>query len=250
MNPLAVCRLGVSSLILLLRTSGVLIALFASLLCASGVVHAMLAAPAIYPYELAYQEAAIIVQGDIVSCDIGQGAVLRVKEVVRGDARTGAEYLLVGSAGYSFLTALPRDTTAFVSTREGKTLHLLQGPTSGGLIWSEPGLLQTIARAHADPRASLRSKAPRERLAGAYFLATGLADTAKPSSDEYDAMLDSIAWGMSHGSPSTNQAAVETLAALGYTLEKIGISYHPGYRPEFKHEAAVQLRAWWAKRGN
>ena len=208
-------------------------------------VHAGVLAPTLYSYERAYLEAAIIVQGDIVSCDIGQGAVLRVKEVVRGDARTGADYLLVGSAGYSFLTALPRDVTAFVSIREGTALPLLQGPTSGGLIWSEPGLLQIIARAYADPGASLRSKAPRERLAGAYFLATG--GTVRHSAEELHDMMDSVAWGMSHGSPSTNQAAVDTFTALGYSLEKIGIPYHPGFKPEFKQDAALQLRAWWTQ---
>lgn len=216
-----------------------------SLAIASGCAQAMVVAPVIYPYEMAYQEAVIVVNGDVVSYDEKQGARLRVKEVVRGDARAGAEYLLTGSAGYSFLTALPRDTTAFVSGRKGNTLRLLQGPTSGGLIWSEPGLLEIIARAHADPRASLLSKASRERLAGAYFLATGGA--VRHSAEELNAMVDSVAWGISHGSPSTHQAAIDTFTALGYSLEKIGIPYHPGFKSELKQAAAVQLRTWWTQ---
>ena len=216
-----------------------------SLALASGCAQAMVVAPAVYPYEMAYQEAVTVVNGDVVAYDENQGAVLRVKEVVRGDVRAGAEYLLAGSAGYSFLTALPRDTTAFISSREGNTLRLLQGPTSGGLIWSEPGLLEIITRAHADPRASLLSKAPRERLAGAYFLSSGGA--VRHSAEELNAMVDSVAWGMTHGSLSTHQAAIDTFTALGYSLEKIGISYHPGFKSEFKQDAALQLRAWWAQ---
>lgn len=234
------------------RRIGAVISLSVSLVLAasSGHTHASLAAPPVYPYEQAFREATIIVHGDIVSYAAKQGAMLRVREAVRGDARAGSEYLLGGSAGYSFLASRPREVTAFISMREGETLRLWQEPTSGGLIWSEPGLLERIARAHADPRNGLRASDPRERLAAAYYRATGGigAASGKPSAAELDAMMDSVAWGMSHGSPSTHQAAVDTLAALGYSLEKIGINYHPIYKPEFKEDAAAQLRAWWARR--
>lgn len=208
---------------------------------------AMLVAPPISPYEQAFQEATIIVHGEIVSYDAQRGALLRVREVARGDAIAGHEYLLAGSAGYSFLTSLPTDATAFISGRNGATLQLWQGPTSGGLIWSEPGLLESITRACANPRRSLRASEPRERLAGAYYLLTGGTTADKLSATELDAIVDSAAWGLSHGSPSTHQAAVDTLAALGYRLETIGISYHPGFKPELKESATTQLRAWWAR---
>lgn len=207
-------------------------------------------APPIFPYEAAFRAAAIVVHGDIVAYDARQGATLRVSESVRGDVRVGSHYFLGGSAGYAFLASRPGEVTAFISQREGEILRLWREPTSGGLIWSEPGLLRTIARAHADPRGGLRAPDPRERLAAAYFLATGIAgaDSVKPAVAELDAMIDSVAWGMSHGSPSTHQAAVDTLVALGYPLESIGIHYHPAYRTEYKQAAAAQLRAWWARR--
>ncbi len=210
----------------------------------------MVVAPPIYPYELAYREATIIVHGRIVSYDATRGATLRVQEVVRGDARAGTQYLLGGSAGYAFLATQAGDVTALIRSRDGATLQLWQGPTSGGLIWSEPGLLPRIARAHADPRAALRSSDPRERLAGAYYRATRsvASGSGTPPAAEVDAIVDSVAWGMSHGSPSTHQAAVDTLTALGYTLEAIGIAYHPGFKAEIKEQASAQLRAWWARR--
>lgn len=230
-------------------TTAISLSLSLVLAASSGHAHAMMVAPPIYPYERAFLDAAIIVQGDIVSYDAKLGARLRVRQVARGDVRASVEYLLDGSAGYSFLASQPRDVTAFISGRKGESLRLWQGPTSGGLIWSEPGLLEHIARAHGDPRRALRTDNPRERLAAAYYRATGSAASAsgKPSEAELDAMMDSIAWGLSHGSPNTHQAAVETLAALGYTLENIGINYHPIYKPKFKEEAAAQLRAWWAR---
>lgn len=215
-----------------------------------GHAQAMVAAPPVFPFELALREAAIVVRGDIMSYDAKQGAVLKVSKVVRGDARAGTEYLLGGSAGYAFLATRPSDVVAFISGRVGETLQLWQGPTSGGLIWSEPGLLERIERAQANPRAALRASEPRERLAGAYYLATGGVGAAsgKPAAAELDAMVDSVVWGMSHGSPSTHQAAVDTLTALGYSLEVIGIAYHPAFKPELKQAAAEKLRTWWAQR--
>lgn len=212
--------------------------------------HSMVEIAPIHPYERAYREAAIIVRGDIVAYDASRGATLRVQEVVRGDARAGLDYLLDGSAGYAFLASHPCNVVAFLSAREGGTLRLWQAPTSGGLILSEPGVFERIARAHADPRAALQSKDPRERLAGAYYRATGRTGdlAAKPTPAENEVMMDSIAWGMSHGSPGTHQAAVDTLAALGHSLETIGIAYHPLFKPELKQDAAAQLRAWWARR--
>lgn len=233
------------------RISAVSSLLFSIILATSACyARDMMLTPSIYPYELAFLEAEIIVQGDITSYDAKLGARLSVREAARGDIDAGGEYFLAGSAGYSFLVSRPRAVVAFISGREGESLWLWQEPTSGGLIWSEPGLLERIKRAHGDPRRSLRTGDPRERLAAAYYMATGkgASVSGKPSRVELDAMMNSVAWGLSHGSPSTHQAAVDALAALGYSLEKIGINYHPIYKPEFKEDAEAQLRAWWAQR--
>jgi hypothetical protein len=213
----------------------------------SSSAQAMVAPQAIHAYELAYQQATIIVKGEVVSYDIKRGAMLRVREVVRGDAQVGNEYLLEGSARYPFLAPPHRDITVFIKSRDGDTLHLWQEPTSGGLIWSELGLLERIARAQAEPGKALRSSEPRERLAGAYYLSVAGASSTKPTMVELDAMVKSVAWGLSHGSPSTHQAAVEIISALGYPLEKIGIAYNPGFKQEFKQAAGEQLLKWWAR---
>lgn len=228
------------------RAIGVVLSLTIALVGPWGHASAMVVAPPLYPFEQAFGKAAIVVHGDIVAYDQQLGATLRVREVVRGDARAGDEYLLGGSPGYAFLASLPGQVTAFIRVREGAVLQLWQGPTSGGLIWSEPGLLERIMRAHANPKTALRASDPRERLAAAYFVVTNGAE--KPSAAELDAIMDSAAWGLSHGSPSTHQAAVDILAALGYSLKALGITYHPLFKPEFKHAAETQLRSWWKQR--
>jgi len=208
---------------------------------------AMVEPQAIHAYELGYQQATIIVKGDVESYDIKRGAMLRVSEVVRGDAQAGKEYVLEGSARFPFLAPPHRDITAFIISREGNTLRLWQEPTSGGLIWSEPGLLESIARAKVEPGKALRSSDPRERLAGAYYLSVAGVAAAKHTAAELDAMVRSVAWGLSHGSPSTHQAAVEIISVLGYPLEKIGIAYNPGFKQELKQAAGEQLLKWWAR---
>ena len=196
----------------------------------------------IRPYEAAWIDAAIVVQGDVVAYEPADGACMLVRQVLRGPVEAGERLRLDGSAGFSFLADRPAGVTVFASARASDTLTLWQPPTTGGLIWMEPEALAQIARAHADPAASLAATAPRERLAAAYFLATTAGDPALSG-----VAIESIAWGLEQPSHATNQAAVDTLAATGHTLDSLGITYHPAFKPELKQAAAARLLQWWSE---
>jgi hypothetical protein len=212
----------------------------------SGLTTEMIMTPQLHPYERGYQQASIIVRGDIVQYLPQRGAMIQLREVIRGEVSTGSKYLLQGTANYSFLTTLPSDVIAFIGSREGKILQLWQGPTNGGLIWSEPKLFAQITRAHANPIQVLHSREPRERLAAAYYLVTNEIDQVNSLSKiELNLIIDSVVWGMTHGSSPTHQAAIDTFEALGYSLKSIGISYQPMFISKLKNKAAEELLDWW-----
>lgn len=215
-----------------------------------GEAHGSVSTPAIHSHEAAFAAATVVARGDIVAYDGQRGATLRVGKVVRGNVTAGADYLLDRSAGVASLAALPRDVTAFGSRLEGRTLHLWQDATNGGLITSDAQLLEQIGRAHADPRAALGAPSPRERLAGAYFLSRGQppAGHGAPTPAEVGTMVESAAWGLAQDSAPANQAALDTLTALGHPLPGLGIAYHPYFKIELKREAAQRLMRWWAQR--
>jgi hypothetical protein len=90
----------------------------------TGYAQAMISAPPVFPYEQAYLEASLVVIGDIVAYDAKAGASLRVSESIRGDAKVGTAYRLAGSAGYSFLSILPKRVAAFADVIEPGALRL------------------------------------------------------------------------------------------------------------------------------
>ncbi len=189
----------------------------------------------ILPFEAAYIAAPLILSASIRDFHPDEGATVEVLEVVKGHV-TGKRLVLQGTSNFPFLDAPGTPVVVFAVLVTSGVAELWQGPTSGGLIWNTPDLLDDIATAAADPETAIHSSSPRRQLAAAYFIAH--RDSPAPNRDN---VVRTLIWGLDHTSAETNATAYNGLTALGLDLDEFG-PYHPGHNMAHKQAFTQRLR--------